>query len=291
MRRIVDHAFLLVSLASSLCTIVLAWSNWAGKTSPDGRMGILVLSSFALALLVLSVLQEFRHARKSRYAETLSYLNQIVVDIQHASIPGTQNPEEIRQVCRHVVNTLAAAFSLVTSTRCSVCIKVLEADLDARPLRPKVTTLCRDDASMADRTPDHSVNHWVDQNTDFEQLHVGAGTPRRYFFSNRLSGVRGYKNTSFDLYGKPWDVGPPVFCDILRDVLWPLPYRSTMVVPISPGPSATGRRSSLAGYLCVDSRSRGAFRRRFDLDLITGVATCLFAMVHRYCEVAAGAGE
>jgi hypothetical protein len=242
------------------------------------------------------VWQEFRYSRKAKYAEAFSYLRQIFYETSTKDGQHIGECSEIENICRLIVNRLATAFSLITGTKCSVCIKVLvlSDDSEASP-RPKVATLCRDDTSL-DRERGSSplehwveelenpqaIEHWVQENTDFQQIFERVGTPQRVFFSNYLPGLRGYQNTSFQVYGQP--------TAHFRGVRWPLPYRSTVVAPIS-RVHQLQRSPTLAGYLCVDSRSRSVFNRRYDIDLITGVGDCLFDLVHRYCELASESFE
>jgi hypothetical protein len=99
------------------------------------------------------------------------------------------------------VNILANAFSLVSATKGAACVKVIEGNPTAQrgaSVRLKVVTLCRDDLSQKREEDTARVDYWIDQNTDFEDLLSRAGTPEgRYFFSNYLPRVRGYRNTSF----------------------------------------------------------------------------------------------
>lgn len=67
---------------------------------------------------------------------------------------------------------------------------------------------------------------------------------------------------------------------------WVLPYKSAIVVPIFPriADEANGR---LVGYLCMDSKSRGAFSRRYDPELLSGIGDCFYEVVRRYCNLVA----
>jgi len=135
-----------------------------------------------------------------------------------------------------------------------------------------------------DRERGRAVDLWIDQNTAFEEVLTAAGTPLKCFFANYLPWLRGYKNSSFEVYGLPSELPLPMIGDVIRNITWTLPYRSTIVAPIIPSPQqATSQEHALSGYLCVDSRSLGVFRRRFDIDVVTGVANCLYDVVHRYC--------
>jgi hypothetical protein len=278
---------------AAVLTILFAWHQCADVTSAAGRFVLVALLLLILGLLILIITREYRYARKSRYAEVVSSLNRIFFDIQAVARKTDVTSDEIRLTCISVVNTLASLLSLITATRCSVCIKVIEGRPGHRDsaIRYKVVAFCRDNIS-ATRDSGQSVDHWIDQNTDFEDVLKAAGTPLACFFANYLPWMRGYKNSSFQVYGLPFDVPIPMLSDVVRNITWKLPYRSTIVAPITPSPQqATSSEHALSGYLCVDSRSLGAFRRRFDVDVVTGVANCLYDVVHRYCVQAWNTNE
>ena len=288
-RRVTNFVSALVSFAGGTTTLVLAYGRWYPQASRDGQTATIFLSLYVVALSLTLVWREWAYATKSRYAEILSSLEENFLILQKLVAEQTATVGQIEQGCIRLVTNLAKIFSLTTSTACSVCIKVIEGDPKVHQnesLRPKVRTLCRnDDAEKRRKLADiSSVSHWVDQNTDFYNLHQNAGTPREYcFFSNNIPGLRGYRNSSFEVYGSPADsliltkLFPPF-------ASWPLPYKSTIVVPILPR-AHDAQSQRLYGYLCVDSRSRGAFSRRYDPELLTGIAECLCAVVKRYCDL------
>ena len=288
MRRIWNTAVFWTTLTASVFTIILAWQQWNKETTLEGRFPLYLLSAFVVMFLTALVSQEYRYSRKARYAEAISYLNRIYLHIQKLAANHATSSAEIKGGCLLIVNTLATTFSLLTATRCSACIKVIEGARNTGAggqFRPKVVTLCRDETSQERESATVQVDHWIDQNTDFEELLKSSGTPQRHFFSNYLPGLRRYKNTSLKVYGDPWDINVPLIGDIIRDITWRLPYKSTVVFPISPQPDPARREYTLAGYLCIDSRSRGAFSRRYDPDLMAGVADCLYEIVHNYRQI------
>lgn len=295
MRRAWNFSVYIVTLWASLVTIILGWAQSQGQMTPLGRVAFVFLSITAVVLFLAVIVQEYRYSRKARYAEAVSYLNQAFGEIHDLTLVLNEitSTDQIIVRCKRIMNHLAAAFSLISATKCSVCIKVMEGDPSKQvgsQIRPKVVTLCRDDTSP-ERTVDVSrgVEHWIDQNTDFEDLLQRAGTPQYHFFANNLPGIRGYKNSSFTVYGNPHDVNdstPSFFSGVIRNERWPLPYKSTIVVPIAPRLDQQCHDYRLAGYLCVDSRPKGAFRRNYDVDLLAGVADCLYDVINRYCQLA-----
>jgi hypothetical protein len=241
-----------------------------------------VLTLFVVSSFVGIIWQEVRYHRRARYAAIIHDLGQIYLDIQ--TLPGgyTASRREILEGCRHVVNTLAIAMKSVTGKACSVCIKTMVYDKWEALDRPAVVTLCRDDLSVdrEKRSISGGVKHWVDQNFDFEQLHRLADTPSPYFLNNFLPAVANYKNTSFKVYGD----APRSRFSLFRDYFWTLPYKSTIVVPISPRPDRHKQPYEIVGYLCVDSPSRFAFREKHDVEVMIGIANCLYELVYRYAQ-------
>jgi hypothetical protein len=286
-RRAATLISALVGVASATVTLLLAYTQWFPHATGDGKVAIGVLSGYVATLFVLLVWREWTYATKSRYAEILGLMNQSFLILQELTASTTATATEIRLKCTHVVTNLAKAFSLTTATNCSVCIKLIEVDQSlqrSEGLRPKVRTLCRnDDAEKRRREADAaSVDHWLDQNSDFYELHKNAGTLLEHcFLANNLPSLRGYNNSSFELYGRPG--GTLLLSRVLPTAVpWPLPYKSTIVVPIS---IRTGNEYQLSGYLCVDSKSRGAFSRRYDPEILAGFGECLYEVVRRYCNL------
>jgi hypothetical protein len=282
MKRFWSYVSPWIGGAASVITIYLTWHQCSDVTSPAGRTMLIALLFLIVFLLALLGIQQFNFGRKCRYAEIVSSLNQVYSEVQALTMRTCANgpavtPDEIRLGCTAIVNILASLLSLVTGTRCAVCIKVMELGDAANAPRPKVVTLCRDQISTERTKGDDE--HWVDQNTDFEELLKGVGTPLTCFYRNYLPWLHGYKNTSFKTYGQPMDLSFPVVGSLLRSLMWTLPYRSTIVAPIA-SPDQNNDERRLSGYLCVDSRSMGVFRRRFDVDVVTGIANNLHQVVH-----------
>jgi hypothetical protein len=136
LNRAFGFLIILVGLASSVLTILVTFQFWYPQAHPDGRVAIIALSSFIAIGGAGVVWQEFRYARKARYAEAFPYLKQIFYETSIHN-PGTMgSPGDIEGICRMIVNRLASAFSLITGTKCSVCIKVLVDSGEAVGARP-----------------------------------------------------------------------------------------------------------------------------------------------------------
>jgi hypothetical protein len=279
MRRIRVALEPFLTFIASMITIAFAWYQCADVTTPAGRYILDALLLLIVVLLVILGSREFRYSRKARYAEIICDLNQIFFDIQAAASRPNISQAEIVLTCQKVVDTLSRLLSLITATHVSACVKMIDG-IPSRDARWKVITLCRD--PMSAKVRNNSADLWIDQNTAFEDVLNLAGSPNRCFFANYLPWLRGYKNSSFGS-NKPYEIPIPMIGDIVRNATWTLPYRSTIVAPITPSAQqASDTQHRFSGYLCVDSRSLGVFRRRFDEDIVVGVANCLYELAHRY---------
>ncbi|MCC6365064.1 MAG: hypothetical protein IT165_16240 [Bryobacterales bacterium] len=290
MSRAINLCLVLLSIAGSVVTIVVAYQQWYPAASPDGKLAISFLSTCVLMLAAAAVWQEYRYSRRARYAEILASVTQVFMALSAKNPEQMQNLEEVTNVCRIIVNRLGRIFSLLTGTSCSVCIKVIvvgEGD------RPQVATLCRDDTSLhreTGRSPTEAwfstledsdaVQHWISENTDFKEVFRRAGTPQLVYMSNDLPNEPFYANTSFKIYGEPIRTS----IRLLRSLMRPLPYRSTIVAPI--GARDKIGRYLLSGYLCVDSSSRYVFSRRYDIPLMSAAGEGLHGLLQQYLELA-----
>lgn len=77
MKRVWANVQPLLGGIAAVVTILFAWHQCADVTRPAGRFVLVALLLLILALLVLMSTQEYRYARKSRYAEVISSLNRI----------------------------------------------------------------------------------------------------------------------------------------------------------------------------------------------------------------------
>ena len=138
---------------ASVLTIMFAWHQCADITTPAGRFVLVSLLALIALLLILLLTGQVRNGRRLRYAETISSLNQVFLDVQVLGERQHASPEEIQTACVPVVNMLADLLSLVTGTRCSACVKVIERAQAG--VRPKVVTLCRDHLSRTREQEQH----------------------------------------------------------------------------------------------------------------------------------------
>ncbi len=183
MGRARDIGVTLLYSGSAVVTLLLAYNQWIRHATPEGRTAIAFLAVYVGILFAVLIWREFVYSRKARYAEVLSSLNDSFLRLQSVVTNEDATAEQIKETSAKVLTNLATAFSTITSTTCSACIKLLEGDPGVgqnEDVRLKVRTLCRSSNVEKKRERADSANfkHWLDQNTDFYELHKHAGTPQ-----------------------------------------------------------------------------------------------------------------
>jgi hypothetical protein len=236
----------------------------------DATAGVIFLGALSFLLYSQLVYVRLKSDRQIRYGQTLSMINDgfsLIHELE--GVDGELGADKFMPAFTSLCEKLAHVFSMITATACRVTIKTVVFDEPSG--RPEVKTFCR--SNKSNFTSDKS-RHWIDKNTDFSDIFEKIGDIRGGFFmSNRLPFLFDYQNTSFEICGKP-SSNP-----LLRLWKWPLPYKSTIVVPICPETNPT--TENLVGFLCVDSKAIGAFKKEYDVDLLMGVASGLYNLMSR----------
>ncbi len=247
------------------------------RLSDEGVVGLFFLGSLASYLFVENLWLRTKFSRAARYGEVLTLISEGYSCIHALARRATATVDDAVMACERMCSCLSQALTTITGSRCSVTIKILVPHAD----RLKASTFCRDSNSAPSRGySEVKLNHLIDENTDFRFILENIETPRgRFFFSNRLPLLYNYFNTSFPLHtGSPDNVFH-VNNWLLRWWRWPLPYKSTIVVPICPCISKRGPKADLIGFLCVDSPRMFVFKKDYDVDLLRGIADGVYNVI------------
>ncbi|HEX7118851.1 MAG TPA: hypothetical protein VF212_08695 [Longimicrobiales bacterium] len=204
MTRPVERISFYATAIGTAVTLASAYAIYFSAASSDARVGMVLVSVFAALALALLVWQEYRYARKTRYAEAINNvlaLTRATVDQPCTTIA------ECEKILHAVVREAAESFTLITGTRVSACLKMVVARETDAGVRCCVEDVCRD-ATSASRIGDARAKarvagaaehvHWIDGNTDFNKLFLNAGRPQgRYYLANFLPSIRHYNNFLF----------------------------------------------------------------------------------------------
>jgi len=262
-----------IALFSSLCGILSIFLYFFdANTIPLSVREFIFVSYLALIPILLLLYIFFKERKKlHRYSQSVFYMhfvNHVIRDyLKTLSSGDKQNFEE---TLLEILDAISNCYSILTGKRCRACIKELKNDLS-------LITVARDSHSRKNYHGTSKTDHPLEGNTDFYRLWYGTEGCYRYFLSNNIASMYtadDYKNTSFADYGKPL-----VWSKIITFVQkWPLPYKSTIVLPIRFIPdynqwpplrppkehkkvmeTESAKNPHFLGFLCIDSNSKNVF--------------------------------
>jgi len=214
------------------------------------------------------------------YGETLILLKDSFSYVHKIRRQDNINNEQVIKALVSVSNKLKHIFEKRFDYTYSVSVKLLPKDNNDVSENVEVVTICRDEDSYLRRKNCNSVTHKIFENTCFNEILYNIDmVDKSFYFNNNLPVDKYYKNSSFKHYGKL----PESATDSDRQRLWPLPYKSEIVVPIAPTlHSGNSRAKYFFGYLCVDCNEENAFHKKYDVGMIQGVADGLSDLLKLY---------
>lgn len=279
-RTIGDYIVLIVSIIGSIASIVAFRDYFVPHLNEQGWVGVLFLGIIALFFLGYNYYLILTYRRKVRYADIYADLNTGFSYIHSINRNQEINVETIIQNLTYLCDSLANAFTNIYGKHIGVCIKFLVIDNK----RPLVQTLVRDSYSKTIQRKTGSsdkTNHWLDGNSDFDFIYSNFNNDNvdtSYFHESHLPICKDYKNTRLNTSWMP-KRNFPFFENIVRRRLWPLKYRSTLVVPIIPLQADDQTQDRIRGFLCIDSDKEGCFKGFTDINILKGVSDGLFNQI------------
>ncbi len=238
--------------------------------NPPATLLAIALAGLAYLFIGLNFRLQHRLAAESRRARSGPVLVRVQANLTAADVfMEDEDVTGLAKSFQRAASELAHAFGIATGRACRVSVQDLVLPRSGDAAEGHVTTLCRDVEPLAnsreDNLPDVAE---IKGNTDF--LRILNGAP--HFFCNDLSALGGYKNSHFE---------------------WPLekedyPYRSTIVWPIV-GPMSERHqtpgapvKTSIIGFLCVDSATPGTFDAALDVSTGAAVANAMYSPLRRF---------
>lgn len=243
----------------------------------------LVLGAFCAFFLADSLRLRSRWQRQIRYADMFEDIGRGFKEIHNlARRPDhAVTSDVLRSSFCVLCDAVADAYTFVSGRRCHVCIKVPVDDGDDAK---SFETLARSRNTPDERLKNdrkarkECTRHTIPENTAFQQAHLSINNPGSGFLSNQLPWLDGYVNTSFQLYSNDRHHG---LNPVMRWYKWPLPYKSTIVVPIYPL-HAEVEDADFLGFLCIDSPAMFAFDSRYDAGIARGIADGIYNTLLRF---------
>lgn len=266
-----------IVIFSSIIAIYYFMKDVSANTPDIAKFGYIIIGFFAICHFLESLYLKSKWGRNTKYGEVLSIINEAYSNIHHLKFNEINDEKVGVKAFSNFCDAVSKSFSIISGVNCAVTIKLLERDSINNKEIIETMDFCRNRDSIKKRHPkrDEKINHSLQINTDFHHIFENFGTPKGdCFFSNRLPLLLNYSNSSFKRYGEPTTFYP------LRLVKWPLPYKSTIVVPICP--KGAKNDSELIGYLCVDCKKMFAFKIDYDVDLLKGISDGIFEKMNEF---------
>lgn len=222
--------------------------------------------------------------KAERYKEAYPLINNAFRDI-HISL--LENSVTHSVALASFCNNLAFAFRTITDEECHLAIKMIVANPDNKRGNIKdmaILTVVRDNVSGTERKRNRrKVPHYISENTSYTHIisKIRKGEKDNYFFSNDLLRELYYTNSSFKCFGMDYDEIKPSMTMKEKEEKWKLEYKSTIVVPIYPGPESPVKitNEKIYGFLCVHSPKQNIFDKEIDPDILSGCADGLINIV------------
>jgi hypothetical protein len=257
-RIALDYAASFIFLAAAIITLVLFYLNFLTDLKDNYFAPLIFIIILFIWFFVENIILKSTWGRERKYAQIFGILSDGYDEI-HNLYRENDSIESIINACNELCNCVSKSLSIITGSSCNASIKILIDNNDLN--KAEITTFSRSRNNIRKKA-DNDHKHYIEDNTDFKHILENINTPRgEYFFSNQLVFRYNYINSSFKYYGQP-DPNP-----LLRYIRWPLPYKSTIVVPICNFdnniiPKKESRTNpKLVGFFCVDSNKMGVFKK------------------------------
>lgn len=265
MRTIWDYVIMLIGTLGSLASII-ALSVFFNQLSTEGWVAVVFMGVLCVYFVIYNFWLLTIYRKKTKYADAYGAFN---IGFSHLHrLRRNENPTidqilpELEKLCNEVSN----AFGRIYGVKIGICIKFILTDGG----RPRCKTLVRDSNSNAQNRKSGSqdvTKHWIDANSDFEFIYSNFDNDNidtSYYLERHLPTCRDYKNTRLK---NGWNSNSyfPYFENYTRKRNWPLPYKSTLIVPIVPLIANEQSQDAIRGFLCADSPNEGIFNRFYDV--------------------------
>jgi hypothetical protein len=258
------------------------------RLNEDIQTKIFVIELALLSIFLFGYILITNFKKLHRFAQAIFYLHYInhIVRDEVASMEAG-DPIDLREVLQDIVDATANCFSLLSGKRCRCEI------LEITP-NQAVSVLVRDRMTQTTR-PESEAPYPIAENTDYSSIWYGSNGCTRFFLSSNLVSLwrkNQFRCTAFQTFGEPQTLSLGVISIVTK---WPLPYKSSIVVPIryvsdncrwpALNEANLSRMSSedrpfVWGFLRVDNKSRRSFDMLHSPELVAAIADALFTLLH-----------
>ena len=273
-----DYFAIFIGIVGSIATLIGFYQTYYQDLNDQGKYGVIFLGVISLYFLGTNIYLVSKYRKKVSYADVFESLNYGFSKLH--SIDRLDNIETsklidlLKNVCSHISNS----YKEVKGHHIGVCIKLIskkENDV-------LVFTLVRDENSSQTRPSgkNDTITHRITENTDFNFIYddnISNESHNGYFFSNNLPYDYDYSNTRLKQKAQKWPPPKILFLNwLIRQLYWPLKYKSTIVVPILPLQIDERKKEKISGFLCIDSPKILTFNEQYDVQILKGIADGIY---------------
>ena len=199
----------------------------------------------------------------SVYGEAIILKENFATTHYYRKSPG-HNDEEFMKSMILFCNGLKEIYDRILKSETCVSIKVPIRDISVRE-HTTLMNLTRDTKHHSRDTQKYkNIKHTIIGNTSFSYCFskVVNNSKEKAYINNKVNETENYNNTSRECY----DNGI-------------LPYNSELVYPIVPLLNESKNNSICHGFICIDSIKQNAFRSKYDVAILEGVADGIYDLI------------
>lgn len=270
-----DYLILVLSFFSSIASIVGFFNQ---ELTIEATLAICILGG----LLTLSMIHDWyytiQYRKRANYVNLFSEINTANSQIRNLDINDVQEATNyLMTYCESVSNV----FTSVKGKRIGTCVKLLMDENNSAYL----LTQARDSYSKTHNRKTGSADktvHLLESNSDFSFIYKNLDSDiedSSFFCSQNLLTESEYRNSRLN----DWHLKkiPLIPNWIIKYYTWPLPYKSTIVVPIFPLNRELQSKEKLRGFLCIDSPKPHIFNMPEDKEILRGMAAELCPIIDK----------
>lgn len=248
-----------------------------GLHKTDSSLIVALLLGTLIIFVLLGVYSIWHYDKAQKYLDCENAIRKIHNSVinEYPNIKQ-QDLNGIILKLSNICTEISEAFGMAKDTKIGVCIKYVNGECN----NLYVKTLCRDSHSYNHRKKFDNLKteDYIMHNTDFAHIFKLIGKQvehdQLYYCQNRLANKHQYNNTHLN------DIKLPSGCFdyYARRRMWPLPYKSTVVVPLL---SSNGKK--LDGFLCIDSSKSDCFIEERDVAILQQIALFMQELINFVC--------
>ncbi len=177
--------------------------------------------------------------------------------------PGHHDDEFMKSMILFC-NGLKEIYDKILKSETCVSIKVPIRDTNVQE-HTTLMNLTRDTKHNSRDTKQYNdIKHTIIGNTPFSYCFskVVNNSKEKAYINNKVNDTENYNNTSRECY----DDGK-------------LPYNSELVYPIVPIINESKNNSICHGFICIDSIKQNAFKSKYDIAILEGVADGIYDLI------------